>query len=108
MKRLKSLRAWLTDRPTAEQGFTLSELLIVIAIVIIILMLILINLRIQLQKANDARRKADLNKIQKAYEDYYNDRTCYPDPGILDTCDGSQLAPYLKKVPCDPVRKNPY
>lgn len=91
-----------------QRGFTLSELLIVVAIIILVLMLILINLQKQVARGRDARRKADLNKIQKAYEEYYNDRECYPNGGIIDTCNSSSLEPYLKRVPCDPLTSTPY
>ena len=108
MSKEKSLPAGEAGLPAGRQGFTLSELLIVIAIAIIILMLLLINLRTQVNKANDAKRKTDVAKIQKAFEEYYNDTQCYPNSDALSTCEGGQLLPYLKTVPCDPVRKNSY
>lgn len=91
-----------------KKGFTLIELLIVIAIIVIIFLILLTNLRTQLQKANDGKRKTDLYKIQKSFEEYYNDNQCYPGTGILDVCAGNGLSPYLSKIPCDPVKKTPY
>jgi prepilin-type N-terminal cleavage/methylation domain-containing protein len=91
-----------------KRGFTLIELLIVIALIIVIFIILLINLRTQLNKTNDSRRKTDLYKIQKALEEYYNDAQCYPTQGIIDTCGGKTLSPYLVTIPCDPVKKTPY
>jgi prepilin-type N-terminal cleavage/methylation domain-containing protein len=91
-----------------QEGFTLTELLIVIALIIIILMIILINMRTQIAKGNDIKRKTDLNKIQKVFEEYMNDRACYPDADALDICNGNTLSPYLPRIPCDPVKKTPY
>ena len=95
-------------RNNAQAGFTLAEILIVVALIIILMMIILVNLRRQVDKGYDAERKADLHKIQKAFNEYYNDHGCYPPLTILNTCGGSQLAPYLPAVPCDPQTKQPY
>jgi type II secretory pathway pseudopilin PulG len=95
-------------RNTKKQGFTLFEILIVFSIIILIAVLILINLQSQVSKANDSRRKSDLNRIQKAFEEYYNDRQCYPYLEVLNECGGRQLDPYVKRMPCDPIRKEPY
>ncbi len=91
-----------------RRGFTLVELLIFVAIIIIILLLILLNLKTQIARGRDAKRKADLNRIQKTFEEYYNDREQYPNGGILDNCGSQDLAPYLESVPCDPATREPY
>ena len=61
-----------------------------------------------LKKARDAERKADLEKIRMAFEDYYNDNDCYPDIGSLEDCGSAELYPYLKEIPCDPLTRQPY
>lgn len=94
-----------------RSGFTLMELLIVIAIIAIILLVILTNFAHQIDKGFDARRKEDLQHIKTAFEEYYNDHGCYPDPSIMDNasdCGGPGLQPYLKEIPCDPASKQPY
>jgi prepilin-type N-terminal cleavage/methylation domain-containing protein len=91
-----------------QRGFTLTELLIVIAIVVILLLLLLLSINSQLFKGRDARRKADLNRIQKAFEEYLNDKQNYPYAEVLDVCGSNNLSPYIKRVPCDPVTKEPY
>jgi prepilin-type N-terminal cleavage/methylation domain-containing protein len=91
-----------------KQGFTLTEVLIVVSILVIIVLLLLLNLKTQVNRANDAKRKTDLNKIQKTFEEYFNDKQCYPQQESLGTCGSNMLSPYMTKVPCDPVTKKPY
>jgi prepilin-type N-terminal cleavage/methylation domain-containing protein len=100
-----SRRRWLAGR---GKGFTLFEILIVISILLLILVLVLINLQTQLMRARDSQRKTDLANLQKSYEEYFNDKQCYPYEEILETCSSDYLAPYMKKVPCDPTTKTPY
>lgn len=99
------------------KGFTLTELLIVIAIIIVIgiALLIGINPLAQLFKGYDAHRRADLNKIKIALENYYSDHECYPQftvaPGTQTptyTCGADILKPYLDAMPCDPNSNQPY
>ncbi|PIV38244.1 hypothetical protein COS31_00450, partial [Candidatus Roizmanbacteria bacterium CG02_land_8_20_14_3_00_36_15] len=61
-------------------GFTLMELLIVIGLIalIAVVTLVFFNPIVQINKAYDAKRKHDLSELQKAFEDYYNDKGCYP------------------------------
>lgn len=85
-------------------GFTLIELLIIVAIVGILTVMALFAAKLQIAKARDGRRKADLAKIQKALEDYMNDENCYPDN--LDC--GVSFEPYLSTIPCDPINNAYY
>lgn len=89
-------------------GFTLTELLIVVAIIVLLILLILLTMKTQLARGRDARRKADLDRIQKSFEEIYNDASCYPDFGILENCGSGDLSPYIKAVPCDPSSHEPY
>lgn len=91
-----------------DEGFTLGELLIVVAVIAILLTGALLNWKTQIAKAFDARRKADLDHIRRAFEDYYNDHSCYPPSDILTVCGGGALQPYLTAIPCDPQAKLPY
>jgi type II secretion system protein G len=92
-----------------KKGFTLMEILIVISILSILMMLVLANLKNQISKAQDAQRKTDLQKIQKAIEEYSNDNQTYPaNNTMISHCGKGDLAPYLLKIPCDPVMKTPY
>ena len=87
------------------KGFTLIEILVVVAILAILILMALFSYRVQIAKGRDARRKSDLNKMQGAFEDYYNDEGCYPDPGEVAPgvfiCQGDFIT-YLSELPCDP------
>ncbi len=89
-------------------GFALAEILIVVAIIGIAQALLFTSWRTQVDRGNDAKRKSDLAHIKIAVEDYYNDNNCYPPESVFATCGGTELAPYLPKMPCDPVKKKPY
>lgn len=91
-----------------HHGFTLMELMIAVSIVAILTAVGFTLWKTQVERAHDGRRKGDLAKIKQAFEDYYNDHDCYPPEGILDECGGTSIAPYLAKIPCDPVYKTPY
>jgi len=94
-----------------KTGFTLIELLIVIAIlaVLSIILIGLINPSALVEKANDSRRKSDLNKIKTAFEEYYDDKGYYPSNVSSWNDDDSncgkvisEIEKYLKVWPCDP------
>ena len=90
-------------------GFTLIELIIVLAIIAILAALIVVLYTGQISKGNDATRKADIDIIKIAVEEYEKDHNCYPSADFMSTCNpGAQLQPYLDKIPCDPVTKKPY
>lgn len=93
------------------KGFTLIEILIVVAILGLILVAVLMSMRTQRQKAEDARVKADLERLRIAFEDYYNDNNCYPPATMFDAaadCNSTALAPYMTNIPCDPRTEEPY
>lgn len=91
-----------------QRGFSLIELLLVVSIIALILLIVFANLKTQLQKARDSQRKSDLTKIQKSFEDYFNDAMCYPAAEVLDNCGSADLSPYLKSILCDPISRDPY
>lgn len=53
-----------------RKGFTLIEILLVIAIVAVLIGISVSGLRVQQKKARDARRKADIEEIRAALEQY--------------------------------------
>lgn len=93
---------------TFQSGLTMIEILIVTAIIGILVIIAITTLPQQLNKARDGRRKSDLQKIKIAFENYYSDNDCYPDPDILDNCGGTELSPYLATIPCDPQTETKY
>jgi prepilin-type N-terminal cleavage/methylation domain-containing protein len=93
-----------------RRGFTLIELMITITVVVILALLILtqLNPMLQIFKGYDTVRKTDLAKLKLAFENYYEDKGCYPPEGILDDCGSTDLAPYIDEIPCDPSTGDPY
>ncbi|TSC53600.1 MAG: Uncharacterized protein LiPW31_339, partial [Microgenomates group bacterium LiPW_31] len=94
-----------------NNGLTMIELLIVLAILSVFILVAIFTYLGQLAKGRDARRKADLDKIQNVLEDYLNDEVCYPEPGEILT-DGKickkPFSPYLSQLPCDPINNTFY
>lgn len=99
-----------------KKGFTLAEMLIVVAILAVLAVSVMVNWQRQVERGFDIRRKADLAKIRKAFEEYYNDFGCYPPTTILNNCGSTGtptstpqgLSPYIPAIPCDPGTKLPY
>lgn len=89
-----------------RRGFTLIELLVVIAILGILAGLITGNFFTSLKKGRDARRKQDLENIQKGLELYYEDNKAYPSAitsgSALCHPNGCGTRTYMQKVPSDP------
>jgi general secretion pathway protein G len=94
--------------PHPQTGLTLIELLIVIAIIAILIIIGWMTWRNQFNKAKDATRKDDLQRLSISLEEYFNDNDCYPIAGITDNCGGPELQPYLQSIPCDPVTNTKY
>jgi prepilin-type N-terminal cleavage/methylation domain-containing protein len=104
---------------SAQTGLTMIEVLIVVAILALLLISLSLTINLQLMRSRDVQRKAHLEKLKVAFENYYNDNACYPptdiffnggtapDPAICDQ-PLPALQPYLDKVPCDPDTKIPY
>ena len=90
-----------------SNGFSVIEVLVVTAILGIFIAAGITTWMTQLQKGRDARRKADLDIMTKALEDYYNDHNKYPTVSMMQ-CGSTQLSSYLKTVPCDPATKQSY
>ena len=103
-------------RKNNSTGFTLIELLIVVGIIGIMAagLMYLIDPLGQIQKANDAKRKSDLEQLQRTLEVYYNDNGKYPSssttaptyrlyPNSVLYDWGSVWTPYNTTLPIDPT-----
>ncbi len=95
-----------------RKAFTLIELLVVIIILGVLAALITGNFFTSLKKGRDAKRKADLEQIQRALEMYYEDKRIYPLTGEL-TFGTSLTDPvsgkvYMQNLPNDPVSGKAY
>lgn len=91
-----------------KKAFTLIELLIVVSIISLLVITGFFLARSQYLKGRDARRKADIHKIQEAVEEYEKDHDCYPQPNLVICQPGTGLIPYISKVPCDPATGDKY
>lgn len=89
-------------------GFTLIEVIIVISILSFLILMVAYLSRKQIFKGYDAKRKADLHRIQIAIEEYEKDHDCYPTEELLECNPGTGLQPYLTKIPCDPETNESY
>lgn len=94
----------------SKKGFTIVELLIVVAIIAILTGILLMNNIIAtMQKARDAKRKQDINKLARYFEDYLNDHNRYPPPdnpingNISGFAWGAPFPPYMEEMPKDPL-----
>ena len=94
-------------RQLKPRGFTLAELLIVVSLSLVIAVGAGLVVMVQIGKAQDARRKADLDALKTSFESYFNDFGRFPQPGDLPAC-GEGFDKYLKAWPCDPTSKQPY
>lgn len=91
-----------------NSGLTLVELIVIIVILSILMLLAIAYFRGQIFKGNDAKRKADINRIKIAAEEYEKDHNCYPLPSLMSCNPGTGLKPYLEKIPCDPMTHASY
>jgi len=93
----------------ANRAFSLFELLIAIVLLSLLIMTSYLVIPKLIEKAFDARRKADLDKIKKSLEMYYSLADEFPEN--LPDC-GEPLAyktqVLLSSFPCDPVTKESY
>lgn len=90
-------------------GFTLVEILVVIAVLGALSIFGSVNIPTQLQKARDAIRKGNIQRITRAIEEYHQDKNCYP--AAIPQC-GNQLMEgdleLVSSIPCDPLTKLSY
>ena len=91
-----------------NNGLTMIELLIVTTIIALFILVAIFAYQLQLAKGRDARRKADLDKLQNVLEDYLNDKICYPDGLTCGSTAGTDMAGYISEVPCDPINNTYY
>ena len=89
-----------------RNGFTLVELLLVMGILAILTIIAIgiFNPIALTNKAKDARKKKDLSRMKVAFEEYFNDKGCYPTESLIGAidCGGNGFSPWLSDWPCDP------
>jgi prepilin-type N-terminal cleavage/methylation domain-containing protein len=93
-----------------RNGFSLTEILVVMAIIAVLFTVSVFMLRINRQKTRDAKRVSDIRQIQVALEMHYNDENRYPSQ--IQT--GAPIAGettgivYMMSVPADPLGTGEY
>lgn len=95
-------------RRKRRKGFSMIEVLVVVALVSLFGTLGATTYQSSQVKSRDAARKGDLQSVRTAFEDYFNDHSCYPPAGAMSNCGSADLAPYLREIPCDPHTRQPY
>ena len=98
-----------------RKGMTLVEILVVVTILILMVLaaVMAINPVELINQARDAQRKKDLGRIKISFEDYFNDKGCYPNQTLVTSlmtkinCDSQVFFPWLPTWPCDP-KNEPY
>lgn len=98
----------ISKKLSSASGFTLVELLITLSIIVILAAVFMTYFRSQMLKGNDARRKADIDRIKIAIEEYEKDHNCYPQYVTCGVFQDQPIYPYLNNVPCDPVKNVSY
>lgn len=94
----------------SKKGMTLVEIMISMTIIafLAVMAIVFLNPTAQMKKARDTQRKKDLNRIKIAFEDYLNDKNCYPNQNLVDSlnnatnCKSGVFSPWLTIWPCDP------
>jgi type II secretory pathway pseudopilin PulG len=90
-------------------AFSLVETLVVLGLVSALIIFSAVAVPVQIQKARDAVRKDNLDRVKKAAEEYYQDTNCYPI--ALPVCGNDIVLGDLKlldNIPCDPKTRLSY
>lgn len=85
-------------KASADRGWTLIELLIVISIVMILAAMSLTTYRNSVTLAKEAALRSDLAMMREAIDQYYADKGKYP-----ETLDALVSERYLRSIPKDPI-----
>jgi general secretion pathway protein G len=86
---------------TAQYGFTLIEILIVMAIMATLLSLVAPRYFESLQRSKEQALHHDLNVMREAIDQFYSDKGVYP-----DSLDELVQKKYLRALPQDPITQS--
>lgn len=89
----------------SQGAFTLVEFIIVIVLLMLLAIITVgaLNPGLLTERARDAQRKKDVGRIGVAFEEYFNDKGCFPTQATIDAieCDKNGFQPWLSIWPCD-------
>lgn len=92
-----------------KKASTLVEILVVMVILALMIIFSVTFIPIQITKAQDAVRKANISRITKFIEEYYEDQGCYPvSIPVCTNALSKDGTVYLDNIPCDPKTKTSY
>lgn len=92
-----------TARRSAERGFTLIELMIVVAIIAILAAVLIPNFVNARAQAQTSACESNLRSIATALELYYADQQSYPNGAVPAALQGPNNVNYLNNTPRDPA-----
>jgi general secretion pathway protein G len=88
-------------RPTANRGFTIIELLVVISIIIILAGVGMVQYRNGVVRAQEAVLKEDLYRLRDALDQFHADKQKY-----AQTLEDLVTEDYLRAIPKDPFTQS--
>ena len=96
----------------SQRAFTLVEFIIVITLLMLLAVITVsaLNPGLLPERGRDAQRKKDVGRIRIAFEEYFNDKGCFPTQATIDAieCDKNGFQPWLSIWPCDPIGQKYY
>jgi general secretion pathway protein G len=100
--RIKNVKSRLGQSGTAQSGFTLIELMVVITIILVLATIAAGQYRQTVLRAKETKLKSELTVMRKAIQDYTLDKEC--GPSSLDDLVNNN---YLRTIPADPITNAP-
>jgi general secretion pathway protein G len=98
MCRMKNTKNRLGPAGTAQGGFTLIELMVVITIILILASIAAGQYQKTVLRAKETKLKSELAVMRKAIQDYTTDKECGP-----SSLDDLVTNNYLRIIPADPI-----
>ena len=102
MLRIKNAKSRFGQSGTAESGFTLIELMVVITIILVLAGIAAGQYQKTVLRAKETKLKSELAVIRRAIQDYTTDKECGP-----SSLDDLVTNNYLRMIPPDPITNAP-